>query len=612
MKWWGPGLNRGDASSSNDSSWFGPVGVTESTPELNPTSDDSPFWTARIRRMLRGGSDTHRRIFLTYLVARTGLGLVLCLAQAALAWLLGRGNPVVFAVCVVYAFEGLGWWIFAAGRVAEARRLSAVHWWATIGVDILAFGFMHWMEVGAVLNYGALLILPVLMAGVLSSRLPALATAAGVTILLLAAGVHKGLLAGDLLTPLSQAGLGGAGVFLIALVAGQMTQRLAREEQAARNSLEMALQQAELNRLVIDEMADGVLVVDRNGRVRAANPAAQQLLSDTGVCPRPPFMLGQEPGWKSLESAVRSAYEAGRWPSPSVDLAVSSSGEVPRQIRVRARFTRGFRLPVPNGQPVGKTGGNEVLAVLFAEELRHVLARERQERLVAMGRISAGVAHEIRNPLAAVAQANALLQEDVLRPDQQRLVRIIADNVDRLRRIVEDVLEAAPGAHAPSRNLDASAEVGNIVADWAQTVGLALGSQSRLKVRMPSGPLGIAFDTDHLRRVLINLLDNAMRHSTDQPGAMLMVLEPLDTDFVRVAVSNDGVPIPEDVEPHLFEPFHSTRSRGTGLGLYICRELCARHGAIIEYVRQAGARRCNQFMIVMRRAEIPAEGRLHL
>jgi two-component system, NtrC family, sensor histidine kinase PilS len=79
-----------------------------------------------------------------------------------------------------------------------------------------------------------------------------------------------------------------------------------------------------------------------------------------------------------------------------------------------------------------------------------------------------------------------------------------------------------------------------------------------------------------------------------------------------LAVSNDGLPIPEDVEPHLFEPFHSTRSRGTGLGLYICRELCARHGAIIEYVRQPGVRRCNQFMIVMRRAEIPAEGRLHL
>jgi two-component system sensor histidine kinase PilS (NtrC family) len=279
-------------------------------------------------------------------------------------------------------------------------------------------------------------------------------------------------------------------------------------------------------------------------------------------------------------------------------------------VRVRARFTRGARV----GHGTAATGNqrSDEMLVLFMEELRTVLARQREERLVAMGRISAGIAHEIRNPLAAVSQANALLQEDVLRPDQQRLVQIVADNVERLRRIVDDVMEAAPGSTSPSRTIDVTAEVAAICAEWARTENLMLGSESRLKVLLPKEPLGAVFDPDHLRRVLVNLLENALRHSSDRPGAVLVILEALDGPFVRLAVASDGEPIRPEVEPHLFEPFHSTRSRGTGLGLYICRELCERHGASIDYLRRPDERHTNLFQVVMQRDAVAAEGRLHL
>ncbi|MCO5976872.1 sensor histidine kinase [Ideonella oryzae] len=599
---------RAAKEAARDSSWFGSsVAFTEE----NDAADDGPFWAARVRRLLQGGRATQRRIYATYLFARAALGLGLVGAQGLLNWLSGRSLGEVFWLAGLYAGQAsLRWWWWKR-RAAQAQRLTAMHWWSTIGVDVLLFGGMHWLDTSSALNYGALLVLPVLMAGVLSTRLPALATASAVTLLLLVTAFHKGLQGGDLPGLLSQAGLAGAGLFMISLVSGQMTQRLAREEQAARDSLELAFQQAELNRLVIDEMSDGVLVVDRAGTVRAANPAARALLSDQGHCPAPPFPLGQERGWRALRDAVLRAYEAGHWPPEGVDLSVAATGEMPRSIRVRARFTRGVRL-TSEALP-GRSGSQqEVLAVLFVEELRQVLARQRQDRLVAMGRISAGVAHEIRNPLAAVAQANALLQEDALRADQQRLVRIIADNVERLRRIVDDVLEAAPGSSTPSRSLDAVAETGTIVSEWAHTVGLSLGGASRLKVELPTQALGVSFDPDHLRRVLVNLLDNALRHASEQPGSVLLRLEALEGDFVRLTVANDGQPIPPEVEPHLFEPFHSTRSRGTGLGLYICRELCERHGALIDYVRLPGERRCNQFMVVMRRDVVPDEARLHL
>ena len=277
-------------------------------------------------------------------------------------------------------------------------------------------------------------------------------------------------------------------------------------------------------------------------------------------------------------------------------------------MRVRARFTRGAQLPAPEQGPAK----NEVLAVLFVEELRKLLARQRQERLVAMGRISAGIAHEIRNPLAAVSQANALLQEDALRPDQQRLVRIVADNVERLRRIVDDVMEVAPGVSTPSRIIDATAEVASICAEWARTNGVVLGQQSRLHVKLPAEALGSVFDVEHLRRVLVNLLDNAWRHAGERAGAVLVTLEAPSPALVRLAVASDGEPIAQEVEVHLFEPFHSSRSRGTGLGLYICRQLCERHGASIDYLRRPGERHGNVFQVVMRRDQVAAEGRLHL
>jgi two-component system sensor histidine kinase PilS (NtrC family) len=605
---WLDALGFGEPSALEDASTLDPGWADEPT----TGSDDSRFLSRQARRLVGANDSAHRRVYRTYLTARAGLGVALVLAQLAIDLFSGHGPSWQLGLCAVYALQAVTLRLWTAG---DARPLSPGRrrwrWWTTVGVDVAAFGAMHWLEPNATLNHAALLVLPVLMAGVLSSRVPALATAAAASLLLLASAWQRALAAGEFTALLSQAGMAGIGLFVTVLVSGQMASRLAREERMARGSLELARQQAELNRLVIDEMSDGVLVVDRRGRVRAANPAARALLSERGACPPAPFSLSSQVGWSGLQDAVAKAYEVGQWPAAGLDLTLAYASETPRSVRVRARFTRGARL---SGRPEGdgEQRVDEVLAVLFMEELRTVLARQREERLVAMGRISAGIAHEIRNPLAAVSQANALLQEDLLRPDQQRLVQIVADNVERLRRIVEDVMEAAPGSTAPSRTIDATAEVAAICAEWARTVGLALGSESRLRVLLPKEPLGAVFDPDHLRRVLVNLLENAVRHSSDQAGAVLVFLEPLEGPYARLAVASDGPPIPPEVEAHLFEPFHSSRSRGTGLGLYICRELCERHGASIDYLRRVDERHANVFQVVMRHDAVAGEGRLHL
>jgi two-component system sensor histidine kinase PilS (NtrC family) len=234
--------------------------------------------------------------------------------------------------------------------------------------------------------------------------------------MLLLAAWRTGLNVGDLAAAMTPAGLAGIGFFAITLLTGELAGRLAREEVTARGSLELARQQAQLNRLVIEEMADGVLVIDRRARVRAANPAARRLLVLQGLGRAAPFQLQDEPAWAELSAVVQRAFDAGHWPEGVRDLTLHFPGGTTRALRLRARFTR----PRTNGSvpatPVDGVAGSEVFCVVFVEDLLSVQARTRQEKLAAMGRVSAGIAHEIRNPLAAIAQANALLAEDAVGP----------------------------------------------------------------------------------------------------------------------------------------------------------------------------------------------------
>jgi len=605
-----------------DESWFGALGDGDTdlhsddvheaprppAPDRAATSaPDAQRQQTREARRIATSSDTAlRRVFRTYVVARAVLGLLL----ASVPWVVTLPNvhsPLpLFALCVAYGIQSVTLWMLPQlrtrdGSLAPMTRLGRRQWISTIGVDLVVFAALHLFDPGANLNFGALLVLPVLMSGVMTTRLAAMGTAAAVTLVLLS-GVWRAasnLSDGGVL--LTQAGLAGIGVFMIALLASEFSGRLVREEMAARGSLEIARQQAQLNRLVIEEMSDGVLVVDRRARVRTANPAARALLAPSGMADPAPFPLHSNDAWATLQAAIERAFEQGTWPESAREVRLMFSNGQSRTVQVRARFTRRRSFDSEGAPP-------EEFCVVFLEDLRAVQSRSRQEKLAAMGRVSAGIAHEIRNPLAAIAQANALLLEDVLSSEQLHLARMVADNVHRLKRIVDDVMEAAPGAAGEQRVLDAGATVRTVCTDWARTVQLPLGERSRLQLELPGAPLGVAFDPEHLRRVLVNLLDNAHRHASDTPGAIRVQLFAHDERGAVLAVASDGAAIGADVERHLFEPFFSTRSRGTGLGLYICRELCVRHGASIDFrPLDGGQRHRNEFRVTMQRAAMQTQ-----
>ena len=611
--WFGAFSSDGDTQVRDDERLYDDATAAPAPDQPEDPRLDSRFLSRTAAKVAESGQTAFERLYRAFVAARAALGgaLVVALAIGGLFGL--RPTFAVTSISLVYAALSIGLWILPRyRRVAtprEVAHLRGLQWLVTIGVDLLCFMGLHVLAPGSSLNYVALLVLPVLMAGVLTPRTMALATAAVITLGLLASAWATVLGGAEGTVQITQAALAGAGFFVITVLAGELAGRLAREELTARGSLELARQQAQLNRLVIEEMQDGVLVVDRRGRVRAANPAARRLLAPSGLCRPAPFQLRGVQAWDALVKTVERAFGEAAWPEAGRDVVLQfesgSAGSLgtQRTLRARVRFTR-KREP----QAI------EEFCVLFLEDIRNMQARSRQEKLAAMGRVSAGIAHEIRNPLAAISQANALLAEDATDPAQRQLMRMIGDNVERLKRIVDDVMEVAPGAVPDVGVIDASAQVASVCAEWARATGIVLGEQSLLQVQLPSEPLGVMFDSEHLRRVLVNLLDNAYRHASRAPGAIQLRLDSRHESQAFLSLASDGAPIPPDVEPYLFEPFFSTRSRGTGLGLYICRELCERYGATIDYrLRADGVGPRNEFFVDMqRRALGPLDARLHL
>jgi two-component system sensor histidine kinase PilS (NtrC family) len=569
------------------------------------------------RREPRGGDalPAFERIYQTFLGARAVLSLVLCASLGVAGVFATVPGLGVLLVTGAYTLACFAVWIrppkmakarHLPGLQASMRGLSRVQWWACVGVDILSLTALHVLSPSASLNYLAFLLLPVLMAGALTSRTMALATAALTSLIVLGVTGFRGLESGEFTGPMTQAGLSGCGFFLAVLLVSELALRLAREELSAKDSMELARQQAQLNRLVIEEMNEGLMVVDRRDRVRAANPAARMLLVAQGMSSAPPFQLRGVVAWQPLVATVERAFVEGGWPEAGRDVIVRFEGAEARTLRVRVRFTRRADVQL-----------SEELCVLLIEDVRSLQARTRQEKLAAMGRVSAGIAHEIRNPLSAILQANALLAEDELSAAQRRLANMVNDNVQRIKRIVDDVMELASSPRPAADLMDIGALTATICSEWLQAQGLSAGSAGVLECpepRSPSAGLWAHFEPDHLRRVLVNLLDNAYRHCNRAPGAIRVQVgvdlgaapHPAGLGTgpaagrIQIIVGSNGEPIGPEVERHLFEPFFSTRSRGTGLGLFICRELCERHKANIEYrLLSPGERNRNEFIVSM-------------
>jgi two-component system sensor histidine kinase PilS (NtrC family) len=365
-----------------------------------------------------------------------------------------------------------------------------------------------------------------------------------------------------------QPGMLSIGYFATALITNQLAQRVIRQERVMRQRSIDLSNQLRINQLVIQDMQDAVLVVDGNGLVRQHNPQVSALL-----------------GWQAPELDQLEEYSpeiAGLlecWrrqrDNPVHTLLMPGSGK-----QVRARFVE-----------AGTEGGS--ISLVFLEDLSRLQEQAQQLKLAALGRLTANIAHEIRNPLSAISHASELLLEERADASQERLLHIIQDNARRLDRMVRDVLELSRRDHVRSESIRLADFLPAFIEEFAQNENFPASSFA-LEVHEASE---IVFDRVHLQQVLWNLLRNAWRHSRQREGSARIEVR-RRANRVELHVIDDGEGVPRHLRQQLFEPFFTTFSGGTGLGLYIAREMCAANGAILDYVEPPGDGRGADFRML--------------
>ena len=479
----------------------------------------------------------------------------------------GVAGSTLVASLSYFAFAAL----FAGLSLYVHRRFLA----QVIGqlvLDLVVITVLVVSSGGVASGWVILFLLPLAGASVLlPSTLVFFVCAVAVLAILLDAGLRT--LSTDASDPLLfQAGVYGAALFGVTALLRALSSRLASQERLARSRGRDLQNQLAINRLVIAQMQQGVIVVDPTTQVRANNRAARRMLGLepsaqlTGVC------LTTLPSATALAQAFMRWVDAGRSEGAWSNTVMAGTGADAAlspllESRMRARFAR-------------PTSGSDEEFVIFIEDVRDVEDRAQQLKLAAMGRLTASIAHEIRNPLAAISHAGQLMGEDSADPLLKRLSGIVRENTQRLNRLVEDVLRVARREPPLGDEIDINEFVQEFISEFVRDRALAPAT-----IQLETEPgLSVKFEQSHLRQVLYNLVDNALRYATGGAKSVRIVIEQApEQDRAQLWVFDDGAGVPHDARAALFEPFFTTSTQGTGLGLYLAREFCVTNRAVLSY-----------------------------
>ena len=498
-------------------------------------------------------SETHWKTLRYFSVYRLGIAALLfaSLFSGPLSFFLlsHEENPHQTLIIVAYFLMT----IFSLAVLHFHQR--HFNWQLSIQVllDVLLVALLTYLNGGMKSGLGIMLLVTLAEAGLVGQRQLALFYAAMATLGMLSEQTFRAMTAEYEVGEFFQVGLLGAGFFVVAISARLLASRVLVNEALARKRGEELRNQTLISQHIIEEMLDGILVLDREGKIKQHNPRTEELLGLENPKDRALSSYSTELAQRFSTWSTRGGNEPVMVRAPASDM------------QLRARFM--------------STKSSEGDVLVFLEDLGRLQEQARQLKLAALGRLTANIAHEIRNPLSAIKHAGELMREDPDGQTNDRLLRIILDNAQRVERIVSDILELGRRDRAHRELIDLRSAIPAFVEEFCIKEEL---SKDVVAIDI-SGRATLSFDRSHFQQILWNLVGNALRYSQKEMGSIRLLVQ--DEPYghrVDLHVIDDGTGIDASFREHIFEPFFTTHSRGTGLGLYIARELCEANSAQIE------------------------------
>jgi two-component system sensor histidine kinase PilS (NtrC family) len=482
------------------------------------------------------------RFFNIYRLVLTGLFSVLVLTNT-LPPPLGAVDSDLFAVAVLTYFAcTIAMQVFIEQRYTTHIALT----YALVTLDTAAVVVMMFSSGGVTSGLGMLLVVTIVGASILTTGRHALAFAALASIAVLAEEIYAAVVNKLPAVNYTQAGLLGITFFAASLLAYVSARRVRESEALARQRAAALASLERLNEHIVQRMRSGILALDSDRRVRLMNASAARLLGTE---------QGAE-GQPLSEFLPEIARRYDMWRADGRNISMPIRG-------------RGVDLTVAFS---GLGGDGQEGALVFLDDDAMLRQRAQQLKLASLGRLVASIAHEIRNPLGAISHAAQLLEEsDTHGKEDQRLTEIIRDHAQRVNAIVENVMNLARREMPVPEAFELRPWLEDFVKEFVERHDL--GSDA-VSVEIKPGDLTVRMDRGQCQQVLWNLCENALRYSRGTPLIELRggIDERSGRPFLDVV--DHGTGIPAEFVERVFEPFATTESKGTGLGLYIANELC--------------------------------------
>jgi two-component system, NtrC family, sensor histidine kinase PilS len=473
---------------------------------------------------------------------------------------IGQSFPQLFLwACVVYFAAGIA--IVMGGRrlLPNLRATTFVH----AMVDAVAISLLLLSSGGVASGIGILFVVPVGAMALLADSRDAFVLAALATLALFAQQIGGHVMGVAGVADYPSAGILGGIVFLIALLAWPIARRLRDTEATVRRQQVDLANMAQLSQYIVQNLRESIVVVDHENRIRLINESAAVMLGDGNAFPG--ALLG--------EASPQLLYLLETWRARTATPATPSHTFVAAD---------GGHVIQPHFAPLG--GSEPSPVIVFLEDTELLAAKIQQSKLAGLGRLSASIAHEIRNPVGAMSHAAQLLGESPsLSAEDKRLTEIVRANGDRVRQIIENVMSMARREGSRPERVVLSHWLKGFCEEFCATMQIA---PERIAISTLLGDVEVQVDPSQLRQIVWNLCENAVKYGVNDAavdGFELRIGRLASTARPFLEVADRGPGIASQHREKIFEPFFTGNERGTGLGLFLARELAQTNGATLLY-----------------------------